>query len=368
MSEQSASSQATLTGRAASLPCGGVSAPPAYRLYDAKSITIATVLGSPVAGTGLMALNYRRLGRTRSAAMTLAIGVAATATGIALGSVLPSYASSAIAVGLLVATMNAAKALQGTTIDKHLRRGGRLSSRWAAAGVGIVCPAIAFGAPYSFYLVTQSTKKIVVGSKDEVDYSGAATKHDAEALGAALQASGYFRGRGVGVFLSKGPTATTVSFVVDKRALNDSNVIGEFEEVGREVAPSVGGFPIKLRLADPHDKTLQEFTIGRLVIGAKAGELYYYGTATEADARALGRSLKTSGFLQDRGATVLLSKGSGYTAVSFVLAEGAWNNPHTVTLFETLVRRAASSVGGFPISLRLVNSHLLLEKELEVRR
>jgi hypothetical protein len=340
------------------------SAPP-YRLYDSTSVTIATLLGSPVAGTGLIALNYRRLGKPGSAALAFATGVAVTALGIAVGSLIPSYASSAIAIGLLVATMNAAKSLQGTTIREHVQKGGKLGSRWAASGLGLACLVIVFGAAVVFVLASQSASKIVIGSNDEVYFSGSATKRDAQALGAALQTSGYFRGNGTSVILSKDQVGTAVSFVVKDGIWNQPDMISGFEEVGREVALSVGGFPIKLRLANSSRRTMKELTVGKLLIGAK-DELYYFGSATESDAKALGQSLKSSGFLQDRGASVFLSKGNGETAISFVLAEGAWDKPQNVAVFEVLVRQAAGSLGGLPIKLRLVNSRLDLEKEVQV--
>jgi hypothetical protein len=44
---------------------------PSYRLFDATSVFIASLLGSPVAGVTLMALNYRRMGKAQTAILTL---------------------------------------------------------------------------------------------------------------------------------------------------------------------------------------------------------------------------------------------------------------------------------------------------------
>ena len=38
---------------------------PGHTLFDSTSVAIATFLGSPLAGTGLMALNYRRMGEEK---------------------------------------------------------------------------------------------------------------------------------------------------------------------------------------------------------------------------------------------------------------------------------------------------------------
>jgi hypothetical protein len=49
--------------------------PPGYTLFDVNAVTLATFFGSPVAGTSLMALNYRRLGQARRAMIALLVGM-----------------------------------------------------------------------------------------------------------------------------------------------------------------------------------------------------------------------------------------------------------------------------------------------------
>jgi hypothetical protein len=46
-------------------------------------------------------------------------------------------------------------------------------------------------------------------------------------------------------------------------------MVAGFEEGGRQVAPSVGGFPIKVRLANTQQQTKKEVTVGRLLVGTK---------------------------------------------------------------------------------------------------
>ncbi len=91
--------------------------------------------------------------------------------------------------------------------------------------------------------------------------------------------------------------------------------------------------------------------------------MYYYGSATAPEAEALGRALKSDGYLVDSGASVVLSK-DGVTSISFVVGDGAWEQPGTVSAFEGLVRKVAPSVGGLPIDLRLLNASMEVEKEV----
>jgi hypothetical protein len=69
------------------------------------------------------------------------------------------------------------------------------------------CFAVAF-------LSACSGKKVLIGTSDEVRYSGSATQQEAEALGAALKASGYFQDHGAGVILSNGGDGSVISFAV----------------------------------------------------------------------------------------------------------------------------------------------------------
>ena len=60
-----------------------------YKLFDSKSVGLASILGSPLAGSTLMALNYRRLGKTAEATATFAVGLAVTAVLLRFGYLIP---------------------------------------------------------------------------------------------------------------------------------------------------------------------------------------------------------------------------------------------------------------------------------------
>jgi hypothetical protein len=211
------------------------------------------------------------------------------------------------------------------------------------------------------------TPKVIVGTKDEVYYYHAATKEDAQTLGQALMRFGFLNGRGTTVLLSKGTAGTIVSFVVNDGAWDHPVTIYTFEEIGRRIAPAIGGFPIKVRLIDSERAVRKELTVGRVAIGAR-DEVYYFASAGEMapEADALGHALQSAGFFADRGASVVLSTGDG-TAISFVLDEGAWERPDALAGFERLVRRVASSIGGLPVKLRLLSPSMEPKKEWMVR-
>jgi len=356
----------TLTGEP---PAAAQRSFPGYRLFDMTSIGLTTFIGSPIAGTALMAANYRRLGQPRQATIALASGIVGTAAAMALGTLYaPRTASSVGAVVLFTITYQTIKAIQGPAIERHLNQGGERSSRWVAFGISLVVAAalvaVVFGGALAYFVgsavVHDKQSAVVIGTKDNILISGSATKQDALNLGEALKRSGYFKDKGVTVLLDKAADGAAVSFVVHDGIWDRRDMVSAFEEIGREIAPSVGGFPIKVRLADSAKNTKKEVNVGKILIGND--EVFYYGSATEADANALGESLKANGYFGNGNVDVFLNKGEVPTNIAFVVSQGSWDNPRNVALFEALVRKAAPSIGGLPIKLQLDDDQLDIMK------
>ena len=131
--------------------------------------------------------------------------------------------------------------MQGKAVKEHIARGGQLGSRSAAFGVGIATIAglvVVIGAVVYEY---QYRNMVVIGTKDQVIYSGLASRAEATSLGNTLKSDEYFSDRGSSVLLDKGIGTTTVSFAVQDSIWNQEETLSSFEELAREVAPTVGG-------------------------------------------------------------------------------------------------------------------------------
>jgi len=342
---------------------------PPYTLFDASSVTIATLLGAPIAGAILMAVNYRRLGKEVNAAVVFLSGLAVTILAMVSANLIPASALYAVPIVLLVVMRSIAQSLQGPAVQQHVSSGGKLGSRWIAFGVGMAALVAIFGALFILFFIQQvstiSSSKVTIGANDVVYFYGSATKEDAQGLGDKLKNVGYFTGKGFTVLLTKGKGGTVVSFAVKEGIWDSPRMVSAFEEIGREVTPTVGGFPIKVRLMNNQREPKKEMTVGKAIIGTK-DEIYYFGSATEEDAKALGDVLKTAGFMSDRGVAVMLAKGDG-NIISFIVREGTWDNPVTVAGFEKLARQGALATGGLPVKLRLLNLALQIKKEVTVQ-
>jgi hypothetical protein len=245
--------------------------------------------------------------------------------------------------------------------------GKKAASNGLALGMGLalVVMMVVWGLRPSGRVTNTKVPKVIIGNNDLVYYSHAATEQDARELGQALRTIGFFTDKGASVFLSKGRNGTEVSFVVQEGSWDVPDKVAAYEEIGRRIATPVGGFPIKIRLIDSAQAVRRELTIGKAIIGAR-DEVYYFGSTTKADAESLGKALKAAEYFTDQGASVELTKGTG-TVISFVVSDGAWERPEVVAAFARLVRRAAASVGGLPITLRLLDPNMGPEREAVVR-
>lgn len=339
---------------------------PHYTLFDANAVTLATFFGTPVAGASLMLINDRRLERGGRGLVTLLAAIAVTGLAVLAGWNIPQGVSSVFALVLVILMGQAARTMQGAAVKEHVQRGGRLGSKWSAFGVGLGFLAAIFAAVFLAVFVPayrlDHGPKVIVGSKDEIYYYGTATQAEARALGSALKSDGYFEDAGVTVLLDKGLGGTVVSFVVKEGLWDQPATVSIFEEMGREVAGSVGGLPLKVRLIDKMRAVKKESTVGRAEFGGK-DHVYYLGSATVADAQALGHALQTAGFFSGKGVDVFLTRHSDGTTLAFVVGDGVWNDAEMVASFESIARNAAPTVGGLPVHLRLESTTLDTKKD-----
>jgi hypothetical protein len=238
-----------------------------------------------------------------------------------------------------------------------------LAKNWPAFVLGLALLLTLVGG--ELWVRSAREHRVIIGTNDEVYYYRRATKDDARALGHALRKIGFLNDRGTSVLLWQGSGRSVVSFVLNDGAWNHPDAVSNFAEIGRRIAPSVGGFPLQVCLVDSARVVRKELTVGRANIGAR-DLVYYFGSATVSDAKALGQALRTAGYFTDTGVSVMLLKAGG-TTVSFVVQEGVWDQPDAVATLERLTRMVAASVGGLPLKLRLLDPNMGIRKELALQ-
>jgi hypothetical protein len=253
----------------------------------------------------------------------------------------------------------------GTIVDMR-ERGKPAAANWLALAIGLLLLAtVVAGGLRVMRKSKPSVPKVTMGTNDQVYYSRPVTMDEATRLGRALQDTGYFGNRGTTVQLSRNKGVTVVSFVVGAGAWDRATTVESFEEIGRRVATSVGGFPIEVHLVDTAWTIHKSMEVGKAIIGSKDA-IYYFGSATESDARALGQALRDAGYLGNLGVSVVVWKGHG-AAIGFVVGEGVWDRPDAVAGFERLAKRVAPSAGGPPVELRLLNAEMEIKTQATLR-
>jgi hypothetical protein len=120
----------------------GNSAAPAYSLFDSRAVALATFLGSPLAGCAIMAVNYNRLGNSASAVRAVVAGFVSTGLLLYLSFSTDSGLLHVLPLLLMLLMIWIAKGLQGDDVEQHVRQGGKLASRWWAAGIGLAAMAV----------------------------------------------------------------------------------------------------------------------------------------------------------------------------------------------------------------------------------
>lgn len=118
----------------------GPEAPLATRLYTPGHVSLATFLGTPLAGSVIMAMNESRLGRKATALKTALLGIAGTIVLLIISFALPdNFPAFPINIGTLLLMGWIARSRQGATVARHIAAGGRPASGWAAAGIALLC-------------------------------------------------------------------------------------------------------------------------------------------------------------------------------------------------------------------------------------
>jgi len=110
------------------------------RLHSPTMITVATVLGAPIAGCILLAHNLRALGKRSVAREWLLGGLVATALIMVVAYFLPDrFPRMALPIGYILGMQQAVKHAHGAEYEAYIAAGGAKAPAWIAVVVGLVC-------------------------------------------------------------------------------------------------------------------------------------------------------------------------------------------------------------------------------------
>ncbi len=110
---------------------------PEFRFYSPHHVLIATAVGGPLAGAFIVAANSGNLGKRRASNTAIVVGVLVTGLLMLIAWFMPpNWFGPVVVAAYALAAQALAVRLQGQALAVHMSSGGRMQSRWRAAGVG----------------------------------------------------------------------------------------------------------------------------------------------------------------------------------------------------------------------------------------
>ncbi len=227
---------------------------PAGKLHPPWHVTLATFLGSPIAGGLLLALNFGRLGNPIGAVVAFFASCLGTAVLVAINWNLSFPGSMPGIIVSLVVMHVAAMFFQGASYLQHAQRGGETASGGSAVGLGVLCMVLFLAAVVGLaYLFEENLPKVVISPGKEVFYGKEATEGEARMVGKFLQEDGYFSGNNeASVLVEKERKQYTVTFVMLNPEQPSEEVLAYFRGLTPRLSQEVfNGDRVEIKLSDP---------------------------------------------------------------------------------------------------------------------
>ncbi len=245
-----------------------MSSAPSYRLFNPMAVAGITFLGGSMAGGILLAINFKRLGNSTAAWVSLIVGFVVTVGLMALALALPSGSSSgmcALPIVQMAIAGQLAKQMQGPAYAKHIEAGGSAESGWKALGIGVASLAgilvVCFGMVLFMTENVMLNEHYDVSPKEQIFFTGKITRDEVAKIAELLKTAGFFTGKGEkSIQVKRSGGVTTLSFVLSEVGWKDPEILKALEEFVRQNIQALGGPPIKLRIVD------SEFTVKKEVL------------------------------------------------------------------------------------------------------
>jgi hypothetical protein len=240
-------------------------ASPSYALYSINQITLATILGAPIAGGLLIRRNLVLLGEGARGNRVLVWSALSTVLVFVVAAFLPkSIPGAPLAIGYTLGLRGYAQSILGTPLFEHTRRQGRLCSSWAATAIGVASLIAISVVMIGIYLslpssITDRLSDCVTFTPGEiVYYSEGSTAEHARAVGEALKDLQYFTANPnarAWVKVSGDEAHRVVAFMVKDGVWDDRGLMDWFGDLGGRLEDRAHIGPIEIRLCDLDWKT-----------------------------------------------------------------------------------------------------------------
>jgi hypothetical protein len=224
-----------------------------HPMYSMAQIILATLIGGPLGGGWLMALNYKRLGEPGKARIAFVLGVLAMAGLIAIGFAAGRDATGPLIVAPVIAVWMLAMHLQADAYKRHVAVEGRRASSWRAAGLGVVSLVIyaaAFAGAIVVHLVATTPDKVMIG-KASVFYTDSVPRAEAQRVGDVLVSLNFRTDAKWGVEVTRDGNRPVIAFITTSEDRTNSSVRAVLHRLAMPLSRDVyWGVPVDIWLVD----------------------------------------------------------------------------------------------------------------------
>lgn len=227
------------------------------RLFSPVNIAVATFFGTALAGSILLALNYRRAGKPRAAFYSVVFGAAIAFAVIAIALFTPDTrvvqtAFTALNIGLCLGLKRFCEIWQGADIAAHRAAGGTVGAGWPTAGIAVGCMVGVLAVLVAGLLVQWKVKAgdSVEFGDSTVYYKDGVTEAEAREVGETLEELGWFGGgNAMDIQVRRRGGEIHIAFIVDPAAA--AELEDDFRVLADAVSEDVfGGDPVRIDFAD----------------------------------------------------------------------------------------------------------------------
>lgn len=242
-------------------------ATPLPKLFGRGAVLAATLIGSPVAGGIVLAINAARLRKWGNAAASIVAGLILTYSLLGLTPYAPGLLSLLLLPLGAAVMVWVAGALQADLLASHTNSGGHTGNVPAALLIGLVTAAGLYGLLYSMQPAAPKTiplAKAQITDNQAVSFAPPVTQEEAQRVGKVLEAVGYFDKSGKPkevLMATEADGRRVVVFPVDPAHAGDPQMLKSYALVAQQMVRAGVPIPFSIRLVGPGLKTISEFKV-----------------------------------------------------------------------------------------------------------
>ena len=194
------------------------------KLFSGAQLLVAALFGFPLAVALLASLNFRQLGESRKAGVTLGIGTLLSLIVVTLVALLPDSLARFTPLAASLGTWQWSRHAQRAELLERAHGEGQ-RSWWQALGyaAAVVVVSIVLAAAAYAALGIETANHVALGDDREVYYTNGATEADAKKLGEVLLRGGSLPSGVNRVYVGRSGAEYVVSIVLSEK-WNDPEV------------------------------------------------------------------------------------------------------------------------------------------------